>query len=99
VTEEHDEMANHFATPTEQHLTCGSLASITRMGVEDPPQLTLVMDVTHNETGLDWRQEINFNGMKMLELTQLMIHTCEQVGLDWTVEAFDPLIERGEEHD
>lgn len=89
------EINEHFATPTEQHLTVQDMASMTRMaGVEDPPEFRLVLDVVHDETGLDWRQEIAFKGKKMIELTQLMIYSCEQIGVDYADMECEVFIDR-----
>ena len=76
-------MTEFFSTPTEQHLALDDMATITRMGVPDPPEMSLVLDVIHEETQLKWRQEIRLGKIQMVELTQLMDYSCSQVGIDW----------------
>lgn len=73
----------HFATPTEQHLNATEIATITRMSVPDPPELVLMLDVVHDETKLAWRQEVRFTARQMIEITQLLVYSCQQVGIDW----------------
>lgn len=74
---------NHFAVPTEQHLSAETIATITKMSVPEPPMLVLLLDVKHDDTGHAWRQEITFSAKQMVELTQLMVYSCEQVEVDW----------------
>ena len=57
--------------------------TITQMSGDNPPTLKLIMDVTHDETGLEWRQSITFNGPKMRELTELLVYSCNQVDIEW----------------
>ena len=69
--------------PTDQHLTAKNMAVITRAVADDPPEFALLLDVQHDEAGLDWRQEVTFSRSKAVELTQLMDYSLTQVGVQW----------------
>lgn len=76
-------MDEFFATQTEQHLTARGVATMTKMGVPNPPEMSLILDVTHDETNHAWRQEVKLNREQMIEMTQLLVYSCHQVDLDW----------------
>ena len=72
-----------FLTPSEQHLTAKAMATRTTSAGDDPPTFGLVLDVVHDETHTEWRQEIALPRSKAIELTQLMDHSLTQIGIDW----------------
>ena len=73
-----------FEQANDQELTAHNLMTFTQMTGDDPPVMKLILDVTHDETGLAWRQSVTFNGNKMRELTELMVYSCNQIGIEWS---------------
>ena len=73
-----------FELPNDQELTAHNVMLYTHMEGEDPPTMKLLLDVTHDETKVGWRQSLSFTATKTRELTQLLVFTCEQLGIEWS---------------
>jgi hypothetical protein len=72
-----------FEGETEQHLTCLEMATRTLTVTDDPPEFMLMMDVEHNESKMQWRQEVALSKPKAIELTKLMAYSLDNVGVEW----------------
>lgn len=72
-----------FNKPNDQELTAHAMMTTTTLTGDDPPTLRLIMDVTHDETGVGWRQAVTFAGAQVKELTELMVYSCKQIEVEW----------------
>jgi len=80
VTDLPDEMPDEF--PPEQELAVNHFEIKTRVrGVDDPPELLLIADVTHEETMHPWRTQLRFSRMQATNLALLLSFVAEKEGL------------------
>lgn len=58
--------------PASQDLSVNEFfARVRHRGVDDPPELLLILDVTHEETMHEWRTQLRFSRQQFLELVML----------------------------
>lgn len=71
-------MATDFDAPSEQDLALNDfMIQAIRVGVEDPPEVLLILDVTHEETMHEWRTQIRIDRERFLALLHLMNHVAK----------------------
>lgn len=68
--------------PAEQELAVNHFEIKTRVrGVDDPPELLLIADVTHEETMQPWRTQLRFSRTQAVNLALLIGFVAEKEGL------------------
>jgi hypothetical protein len=72
-----------FNKPNDQELTAHAIATQHALSKENA-MLRLIVDVTHDETGVGWRQAVTFKDSQIRELTELMAYSCKYLNIDWT---------------
>lgn len=70
---------NNQELPSEQDLfVIGAQLETRRRGVDNPPEVLLILDVVHEETTLEWRTAIRFTKEKFIETMRLMEYLAKQ---------------------
>lgn len=68
--------------PASQDLSVNHVQLETRkMGVDDPPEILLVADVTHEETMVEWRTQLRFSRQQFVAFVRLVDFMMEAEGL------------------
>ena len=69
--------------PTDQHLNVEAMQAMTIQVEDDPPELELILDVEHADTGHIWRQSLRLTKAKWVELMQLLDFVADTEGVRW----------------
>ena len=69
--------------PPDQELTVDQFFATTNRKGENPPTLTLMIDVQHAEVGTTWRQQLMFTRDQWVNLMQLLAYACTTEGVEW----------------
>ena len=75
-------MATDFDAPSEQDLALNDfMIQAQRVGVEDPPEVLLILDVTHEETMHEWRTQIRIDRERFAAFVHLCAHVAKTEGI------------------
>lgn len=76
-------MADYNAPP-EQELAVNAFEVWARIrGVDEPPELLMQFDITHEETQQEWRTQLRFDRRRAIEFAQLLHFVFEHEELPW----------------
>jgi len=68
--------------PVDQHLSVQEFHVITIQDTDDPPEVDLVLDVEHIETGHAWRQSINMGRDQFKQYVNTLVYAATTAGID-----------------
>lgn len=69
--------------PADQELMAVDFHATTLRNGDDPPTLMLMIDVIHEETEHQWRQQLTFTRPKWVTLMQLLSYAADNEGITW----------------
>lgn len=74
----------------EQFLEVQSFFAIATSHSNDPPELHMILDVQHTETGHAWRGAYKFSRHQMVDLVKLLNQICDDHDIHWRNNAWPP---------
>ena len=77
-------------TKPEQFLEVQSFFAVTTEHSNDPPELHLVLDIEHAETGHTWRAAAKFSRHQMIDLLKLLNTVCADHKIEWRNDVWPP---------
>jgi hypothetical protein len=84
MTERNDnpEDLSYLEMPVDQMLSVREYHIVTVQDTENPPEFDVILDVTHMETGHQWRQDVSLGRDQFAQFVRMLNYAAETAGIE-----------------